>query len=77
VSAGIRVTTLEGIALAREGRRSLVCPSVYCWRTPRPAAVILNLSGEIILRLLREGLYLYEKPSPPEKKGGVCPSCHP
>ena len=57
----IIVTTLEELDTARFFRLSVVCPTSRAWNKPKPAAFIMNLSGDIILKLIRRGLYIYEK----------------
>jgi hypothetical protein len=63
---GNRIMTLKALAYARLKRRAVIVPGTV-WYKPKPAAVILMLPGETILRLIEKGMYLYEKP----KKGGV------
>ena len=48
---------LKGLAMAK---RSVVGDPTPV-KSPRPAAFIINMSGTTILRLLRHGLWVYEK----------------
>jgi hypothetical protein len=61
---GRQMFTLSDLILAAEDKESVVCPASYSWRKPKPAAVVINLSGLIIYRLLNRGIYIYEKPQP-------------
>jgi len=64
--SGVRVRTLDHLVRAQENRMSVVCPSLYCWRQPHPAAFMLQLPGRIIHKLLLAGLYLCQ---PGRKEG--------
>ena len=57
-----RIMTLKALAYARLKRRAVIVPGTTPWDKPKPAAVILMLPGETILRLIEKGMYLYEKP---------------
>jgi len=54
------VKTLEDLAKATEDHRAITIPGTV-WEKPKPASVILHLPGVIILSLLRQGIYLYNK----------------
>jgi hypothetical protein len=54
-----RIRTLAEIEQLRADKRAVTCPGSVTFRGPLPAAFIINLSGEIILRLIRYGLYVY------------------
>jgi len=57
---GKPVTSLEELEAARLDHRSVIGE---VWnRRPMPAAVLMNMSGTVILRRLRRGLWIYEKP---------------
>lgn len=58
-----RVLNLQALDALMRARRSVVCPTSPCWCRPRPAAFVIQLTGEIILRLIQAGLYVYEKPA--------------
>ena len=55
------ILTLAGLNYWARQKRSVVCPSQRCFAGPSPAAFVLNYSGAIILRMLTDGMYLYEK----------------
>lgn len=57
----IKVSTLEDLWKAVEYHKAVVCPDSPCFNKPRPAAVIINLQGTLILRLFQLGMYIYEK----------------
>ena len=59
--APLRIESLAALESARRNRRAVICPSLRCFSKPKPAAFIINLSGEIILRLMEAGMFLYEK----------------
>jgi hypothetical protein len=62
-----RVETLGQLYLARVKRQAIICPNHRAWKKPRPAAFMMNLSGEILYRLFAGGMYIYEKPNIGEK----------
>lgn len=58
---GKRIYDLDGLYRARTDRRSVVVPSSHSYKKPLPAATFMNLSGELLLRLFQDGMYIYEK----------------
>jgi len=68
MSTGFRITTLQHLVRVMEHRGSVVCPSLFCWSKPRPAAFILQLPGRVIHRLLHAGLFFYDRPRPAKPK---------
>jgi len=56
-----RIRTLSDLVYAVACRKSVIHAM---WNKPRPAAVVINLSGAILYRLLNEGIYAYQKPKP-------------
>ncbi len=60
---GRQIKTLEKLRHAAYSHQSVVCPRHPCWAwPPKPARFMMNLSGEIILRLMRSGMFVYKKP---------------
>lgn len=55
-----RIETLEGLEAAMNDHRAVVIPGTV-WEKPKPAAVIIHLPALVLLRLLRKGIYLYER----------------
>lgn len=66
--AGKQIHTLEELDAARRERRAVISSGVPCFHKPKPAAVVIMLQGETILRIFQRGLYYYEKPKR-EKRG--------
>ncbi|MEN3940701.1 hypothetical protein WJU23_05350 [Prosthecobacter sp. SYSU 5D2] len=58
-----RITTLEQLAEAAQNKRSVHCPDARFSPKPRPAAFMINLSGHILCRLFKDGMFIYEKPA--------------
>lgn len=58
-----QIKTLEELHTARANRRSVVTPKFSAWSGPRPAAVMMNLSGEQLLGMFQSGMFIYEKPA--------------
>ncbi|NIA16412.1 MAG: hypothetical protein GWP08_20315 [Nitrospiraceae bacterium] len=56
-----RIIDLNALAYAAEDRRSLVCPTWRAWAKPKPAAFVFQLSAQLVRRMIRAGLYVYEK----------------
>lgn len=55
-----QIKSLADLALAKDGKRSVTCPSSPCFKGPTPAAFVMNYTGEIILRLISTGLFIYQ-----------------
>jgi len=55
-----RINTLEELYEAAQAKRAVVLR----WRGGRhlPAAWVINLTGSLLYRELKDGIYLYEKP---------------
>ncbi len=56
-----RIRTFAALMKAVDNRRAVVVPSCNPWKQPKPAAIIIHLPGLIVHRLLKRGIYLYEK----------------
>ena len=56
-----RINTLEELYEAANAKRAVVLP--WRGRRPSPAAWVINLPGRLLYRELKEGIYLYEKPT--------------
>jgi hypothetical protein len=54
-----KITTLEKLFNVRAFKRSVVVPGWRGFETPRPAAFMMNLPGELLLRMFRSGVYLH------------------
>lgn len=59
------VNTLHQIAQLAADKRSL-CTDGGMLDRPKPAAVVINMSGQVILQLIHQGLYVYEPKSKQE-----------
>gem|GEM_PF-2631862 len=57
--------TLHELQDAANHRRAVFMPAGWL-NVPKPAVVIMNMSGIIILNAIERGLYLYRKP--PKRK---------
>ena len=57
----IQFTTLEYLVQARTDRKAVYVPGSYTWGKPKPAAFMLNQPGDVLVRLLRAGMFIYEK----------------
>jgi len=60
---GNQIKTLEQLAKARE-RRVSVTGGFPMFEPSKPAAFVMNLSGEILLRMFRNGLWIYVPDDP-------------
>jgi len=54
---GKRIYTFLDIKKAADNRRALICPDMH--NRPIPAAMIINMQGRTILRMISYGLYVY------------------
>ncbi|MDB6080480.1 MAG: hypothetical protein JWO82_4227 [Akkermansiaceae bacterium] len=59
----LQIHSLEQLEMARVNKRAVVAPSWSAFSRPRPAAWIINLSGPVLLSLMRSGLFIYTPPS--------------
>ena len=64
---GAKVISLDQLIRAREMKKAITCPNTHCFKGPIPAAFMANLTGEVIHRLISEGMFIYEK----ERKSNV------
>lgn len=55
----IQIRTLEELAFARDCRKAVFGKWFNGKRMP--AAFVINMPGDIILRVLKDGLYVYRK----------------
>ena len=58
---GRKINNLHQLDFARTQRKAVICPSNHCFKGPVPAAFVINMSGEILLRLINAGMYVYKK----------------
>lgn len=58
-----RIVTLQDLYVARSLKQSVIAPSFGGFDRPRPAAFMMNLTGEVLLRMMNSGMYVY-KPQP-------------
>ena len=59
---GKPIRTLTGLKAAVKKRKAVVVPkSMTVWDRPKPAAVMIHLSGEILFKLFSMGMYIYKK----------------
>lgn len=57
-----QIKCLRDIKNAADNKRSLTSVNMMFSRHPIPAAVVINFSGQLLLRLIDDaGLYIYEK----------------
>ena len=68
----VRVETLQQLGELRRRRRSVWAPSTGMLAKPRPAAFVMCLQAEIVLRLFEMGLYVWERQ--PKTSRGWSPS---
>lgn len=62
--ADVQVMDLNFLDWLAKNKRSVYCPPwamVFWLQKPKPASVIINMQGACILRLMRKGLFVYEK----------------
>lgn len=59
---GDKINSLDELINAALSKRSVTCPRSVAWQGPVPAAFVQNQIGVVIHRLIKSGLYIYEKP---------------
>ena len=57
----VPITNLEGLQWAVLRHRAVVCPKSVGFVRPRPAAFVINMSGDVLLRMFKLGMYLHPK----------------
>jgi hypothetical protein len=57
----MRIKTLNQLWNAVKNKKAVTCPNTNCTRVP--AAVLINMSGTIIKRLIDKGLFIDKKRS--------------
>lgn len=55
-----KIQSLQDLAMCAEVHKSVVCPSMWGLKTPKPAAIVMHFQGTLILKILLDGLYEYE-----------------
>ncbi|HYF37537.1 MAG TPA: hypothetical protein VD994_19705 [Prosthecobacter sp.] len=60
-----KINTLSDLHAACEQRKAVVVPSHAAWKKPKPAVFIMNLSGSVLHRLMRAGMFIYTRPESP------------
>ena len=61
---GVMILDLWELQEAVVKKRAVFAPDSPNLQTPKPAAVIMNWPGRMILKLIQEGLFIYEKETP-------------
>lgn len=67
---GKQIKTLRQLDAARMAKKSVIGNIGMFRHGPRPAAFVINMTGSVILSMIRRGLYIYNPyVSPWEKEG--------
>jgi len=56
-----KVETVSRLMELAHEKRAVFCPNSLSWTKPRPAAFVINMSVAIVARMMKDGLYVYEK----------------
>ena len=56
-----KITTLDELMGAALLRMAVVVPSSRCFQRPLPAAFIINMQAAIVYRMIKDGMYIYER----------------
>ena len=59
--AGLQINTLCELEIAADNHYSVVVPRSTTWNKPKPAAFMIHLSGVILLRCFKSGMYCCKK----------------
>lgn len=54
----IRIETLHELGYAAENRMAVMVPGTV-WEKPKPAAVLMQQQGTMILSLINKGMFIY------------------
>jgi len=55
-----RIRTIEDLAKAADNHKAVSVPGSV-WEKPKPAMVLMQLQGALIVKLMRKGIYIYHK----------------
>ncbi|HBA85997.1 MAG TPA: hypothetical protein DCZ95_18080 [Verrucomicrobia bacterium] len=61
-----RIMGIHKLGMLALQKRSVHAPGTWL-REPKPAAVVMNFQGHLILRLIDQGLYVYEAKNKKDK----------
>ena len=64
----LKIYTLWQLDMAVKSKKAVFVPEGFVWSKPKPAAVMINLPGAVLLRLFDKGMYIYNKPHKGESK---------
>jgi hypothetical protein len=64
-----RVCTLVDLSILALQKRAVWVPDSPAWRKHVPARFVLNLPGQVILNMVRMGMFVYEPKPKQEGKG--------
>ena len=56
-----KITTLRELENTADKKKAVIAVGSYFQTRPLPAAWVINFSGKIILRYLKNGMYVYKK----------------
>lgn len=56
-----QLENLNDLENVRTRKMAVICPGIHCFNRPIPAAFVMNMSCEIVNRMLKSGLYIYLK----------------
>lgn len=56
---GKQIKTVEALAIAAENKRAVI--GSHAMEKPKPAIFALNMNCTVVLRHIRDGLFIYEK----------------
>ena len=57
----MKINTLAQLSKAVSEKKAVICPMLEAFGKPKPAVFVLNMSGQMILRMILVGLYTYKK----------------
>jgi hypothetical protein len=54
-----QIKNLNELWIAAQNKRAVHVPSLFCYKKASPAAWVIHFSGEILLKLFNEGMFIY------------------
>jgi hypothetical protein len=55
-----KIRNLRQLEKAVDNKKSIFCPNTIVFNKPISAAFMINLIGSLLLKLFRQGMYIYE-----------------
>jgi hypothetical protein len=55
-----KINTIKELKEVADNRKSIIIPKSRVWNMPKPASFLIQLPGIILVKLLEQGIYIYQ-----------------